>query len=182
MKKNNVVVSQFDKEAYKMIRNNISKFLEECVEKYDRSTAFLLDIAPQIHEGAKAYFKKAKIETLDIDPNSSATYIADITRYNKFIPDERFDIVVCTEVLEHTLNPFSAIKEIYRLLKRGGVLLLSVPFNFRIHGPLPDCWRFTEHGLRELLKDFTSVEIRELPTTGRDLMPIHYTVVAIKGK
>jgi len=119
--KNKIVVSQFDKECYKIIRKNISRFLEECAKKYDRNGLLVLDIAPQVHEGAKAYFKKAKVETLDIDPNSGATYIADITKYNEFLPDGSFDIIVCTEVLEHTLDPFSAIKEMYRLLKPGGV-------------------------------------------------------------
>jgi len=93
-----------------------------------------------------------------------------------------FDIIVCTEVLEHTLDPFSAVKEIYRLLKPGGILILSVPFNFRIPGPLPDCWRFTLYGLKQLLKNFSIVSIDSIDTPGRDLMPIHYTVLAIKGK
>jgi SAM-dependent methyltransferase len=154
--------------------------MRKYARKYDRNKLRILDIAPQIHEGAAAYFKKASVETLDIDPNSGATYIADITKYNKFLQDESFDIIVCTEVLEHTLDPFSVIQEIFRLLKPSGVLLLSTPFNFRIHGPLPDCWRFTEHGLRELLKKFSTIKIEPVDTHGRDLMPIHYTMVAIK--
>lgn len=176
----NVVVSEFDKSCYKLIRENIKRFLKESAVQYDKQTIRVLDIAPQIHEGAKAYFKKAIVETLDIDDSSGATYIADITKHNEFLPNEYFDIIVCTEVLEHTLNPFKAIEEIYRLLKPSGILLLSVPFNFRIHGPLPDCWRFTEFGLKVLLKDFTQVEINALDTEKRDLMPIHYTVKAIK--
>lgn len=180
--KNNVIVSQFDKECYRIIRKSVSDFLKKSAKKYDRDGILVLDIAPQIHEGAKAYFKRAKVETLDIDPNSGATYIGDITKYNEFLPDEILDIIVCTEVLEHVLDPFSAIKEVYRLLKPGGVLLLTVPFNFRIHGPLPDCWRFSEHGLRELLKIFSTVKIESIDTPGRDLMPIHYTIIAIKGR
>ena len=69
---------------------------------------------------------------------------------NEFLPDDSFDCIVCTEVLEHTLQPFAAVAELRRLLRAGGRLFLSVPFNFRIHGPLPDCWRFTEHGLRAM--------------------------------
>jgi len=180
--KNKVVVSQFDEECYRMIRQNISSFLEVCAKKYDGERILMLDIAPQVHEGAKAYFQKANVESLDIDPSSGATYIADITKYNKFLRNGTFDIIVCTEVLEHTLDPFAAVKEIYRLLKSGGSLFLTVPFNFRIHGPLPDCWRFTEHGLRELLKIFSTVKIESIDTPGRDLMPIHITVIAIKGE
>lgn len=78
------------------------------------------------------------------------------------------------------MRPFDAANEIWRLLKPGGFLFLSVPFNFRIHGPLPDCWRFTEHGLRTLLKKFTILELNAIETPDRPLMPIHYTVVAQK--
>ena len=179
-KSKNITISQFDKECYIILRKNISRFLGKCAKKYDDKGLLILDIAPEVHEGAKAYFKKAKVETLDIDPNSGETYTGDITKYNKYLSDKMFDIIVCTEVLEHTLRPFSAINEIYRLLKPSGILLLSVPFNFRIHGPLPDCWRFTQYGLKELLKDFSNIRIESIDTPGRNLMPIHYTVIAIK--
>lgn len=141
----------------------------------------MLDIAPQVHEGAKEFFIRSNISTLDIDPKSNATYIADLCNNNKsVIPSDTFDVIVCTEVLEHTLDPFAAINEIHRILKKGGKLLLSTPFDFRIHGPLPDCWRFTEHGLQALLKQYSSVKICPLENVDRFLMPYHYTTIAIK--
>ena len=141
--------------------------------------ARVLDIAPQVHKGARYYFpESAIVETLDIDADSKATSIADICQTNEAIPSCSFDVVVCTEVLEHVLNPIRHSKEIYRLLRPGGRLVASTPFNFRIHGPLPDCWRFTEHGLRALLSRFTELEITALRTPGRPLMPVHYTVTA----
>ena len=174
-------ISEIDKNHYEMIRKNVGCFLEKQSNDLDNDEIILLDVAPQIHEGARAFFRKCRIETLDIDPSSNASYIADLCRDNTdIIPSCRFDIIVCTEVLEHTLDPFSAIREMHRILKQNGTLLLSVPFNFRIHGPLPDCWRFTEHGLRQLLKDFRDVQIYDLPTEDRWLMPIQYTVRAQK--
>ena len=41
--------------------------------------------------------------------------------------DESFDIIVSSEVIEHTPNPDKAIAELYRVLKSGGIMLLSVP-------------------------------------------------------
>lgn len=175
-----VVISQMDIEHLALLRANVSRFIQTCAERYD-AAGELLDIAPQIHEGAAPYFKKARISTLDIDPQSGATYVADLCACNDaLIPNDTFDFVVCTEVLEHTLDPFSAVRELRRILKPGGLLFVTVPFNFRIHGPLPDCWRFTEHGLRQLFRQFYIEALDSLETPGRDLMPIHYTLVARK--
>jgi SAM-dependent methyltransferase len=46
------------------------------------------------------------------------------------IPEENesFDAVLCTEVIEHIKNPVSALTEFFRLLKPGGVLILTAPF------------------------------------------------------
>jgi SAM-dependent methyltransferase len=174
-------VAEFDKEVYLKIRQNVSDFIAQQAVLLDQDNMLILDIAPQIHAGAKAFFKKSSIKTADIDTQSGADYIIDICQNNStVIKDESFDIIVCTEVLEHTLQPFDAIKELHRILKKGGTLLLSTPFNFRIHGPLPDCWRFTEHGLLSMLKDFEKITINALEDENRFLMPLHYTTVAIK--
>jgi len=179
-------LSQMDVENLEYIRNNVKSFLQDVAMRYvGRCQSYrLLDIAPQDHEGARPYFPNhVEVDTLDINPSSQCTFIADICMNNcQLIPDNSYDFVVCTEVLEHTLRPFSATQELFRLLKPEGLLFVSVPFNFRIHGPLPDCWRFTEHGLRELLVDFNLLSLQELKTPGRPLMPVHYTVVAQKPK
>ncbi len=173
----NAIVSEFDKNAYELIRNNVRNFISEQLCNIN-SEANILEIAPQIHNDVTQGL--LNIKTFDIDPTSWADYIWDITKLNSLIEDESFDLVICTEVLEHTLQPFDAINEISRILKKGGKLLLSTPYNFRIHWPLPDCWRFTEYWLMALLKNFSSVTINDLKTDWRDLMPIHYTVIAIK--
>lgn len=176
-----IVVSQMDQDFLEIIRRNIREFIKRAAARYTTEPGRLLDIAPQVHEGARPFFPEAiAVETLDIDAASGCTYIGDICAHNAFIADNTFDYVVCTEVLEHTLQPFHAVDEIRRILKPGGKLFLSVPFNFRIHGPLPDCWRFTEHGLRALLQDYEIVELNAVETVSRPLMPVHYTVVARK--
>lgn len=169
-------VSELDKKYYQLLRDNVSAFVREAGKTLDKEGLLVLDVAPQAHEGAKPYFPQATVETLDLDPDSGATYIADLCKDNTGkIPGDRFDIIVCTEVLEHTLQPFKAVEELRRLVKPGGTVLVSTPFNFRIHGPLPDCWRFTEHGLRALFSDFEIVELKGLDEPERFLMPIHYT-------
>ena len=176
-----VTVSEIDKKHYVLIRENVSNFIKSLSTKHDQEGIMVLDVAPQVHLGTREHFKNATIQTLDIDPTSGADYITDLCETNnQTIPENHFDLVVCTEVLEHVNDPFGAAKELYRIVKKGGVVAVSTPFNFRIHNPLPDNWRFTIHGLKVLFKDFEHVEVIELEDPNRDLMPIHHTVIAIK--
>lgn len=49
------------------------------------------------------------------------------------VPDDSFDAVLCTEVLEHHAQPVELIKELGRILKPGGRLLISAPLGSGIH-------------------------------------------------
>jgi SAM-dependent methyltransferase len=178
-----VNISETDKKHYTLIRENVSNFIKDLSTWFDSKDYLLLDVAPETHLGAKEHFKYATIKTLDIDPDSGADYIADLCETNTdVIPDNTFDIVICTEVLEHTNNPFNVVNELERIVKPGGLVCVSTPFNFRIHGPLPDNWRFTIHGLKTLFSNYEDVKIKELLDSERDLMPIHYTLQAKKKK
>lgn len=173
-------IHEIDVQNFKIIREGVIESIESAAKIFDNEGIKVLDVAPQDWSGAEEFFKSASIDTLDIDPESNATYIADITKNNyKLILSEQYDVVIMTEVLEHTLNPFQAVNEIYRILKNGGHLIMTTPFNFRIHGPLPDCWRFSEHGIRALLTDFDSVIIEE-KGDDRFLFPVQYKTIARK--
>lgn len=62
------------------------------------------------------------------------------------------DTVLLTQVLEHVANPEQALNEIYRVLRSEGKLILSVPFIYHAHAEPYDYWRFSEHGIRALVK------------------------------
>ena len=76
-----VEVSKMDQEHLGLIRSGVSSFMADCARRFD-GPGRLLDVAPQDHKGAAAYFRQARIDTLDIDPQSGATYIADLCRSN----------------------------------------------------------------------------------------------------
>ena len=67
-------------------------------------------------------------------------------------PDESFDLVLCTQVLEHVPEPGQAIAEIHRVLRPGGSALISTHGVFLYHPDPPDgegdYWRWTHSGLR----------------------------------
>jgi SAM-dependent methyltransferase len=61
-------------------------------------------------------------------------------------PDASFDAVLCSEVLEHVPDPTKALDEFARLLKPGGVLILTAPFASLVHfAPYHFCSGFSRY-------------------------------------
>ena len=58
---------------------------------------------------------------------------------------ECFDVVICSELLEHVPDPRVVVAEMQRVLRVGGTLLICVPFLYRIHGDPYDFGRYTDH-------------------------------------
>ena len=92
------------------------------------------------------------------------------------IPDESFDVVVCTEVLEHLHTPAEAIAAMRRILKPGGLLLLTTRFIFPLHDVPGDYYRYTEYGLRHLLKDFSIIELQPEASTIETLAVLYQRI------
>lgn len=104
--------------------------------------------------------------TLDIAPRTDVPVdlVADAHDLSA-IKDATFDVILCTEVLEHLHTPHQAIAEMRRVIKPGGLLILSTRFVFPLHDVPGDFYRYTKYGLRHLLRDFDILELREETST-----------------
>ena len=73
-----------------------------------------------------------------------------------------FDVVLCSQVLEHCDEPARAISELYRATAPGGRLLLST-HGVQVYHPSPaDYWRWTIAGLEKVVRengDWASVRV-----------------------
>lgn len=58
-------------------------------------------------------------------------YVCDITDIP--VPDASFDVVLCTEVLEHVPDPIATVRELARVVAPQGSLLLTVPLGSGVH-------------------------------------------------
>ena len=97
--------------------------------------------------------------SLDIDPGAHPGVVADI--HHLPFPNEKFPIIVCTEVLEHCHSPHQAIAEMRRVLKPEGRLILTTRFMFPLHEVPHDYFRYTKYGLRSLLRGMHIVDFRD---------------------
>lgn len=80
------------------------------------------------------------------------------------IDSASFDAVLCTQVLEHVSDLEATLVEIGRVLKPGGLLVVTIPFMYNEHGAPEDYRRLSTHGTRRMF--VRCYEIIELKTQG----------------
>jgi SAM-dependent methyltransferase len=101
---------------------------------------------------------KYDVKFLSIFPSEDPKYlVADICNC-PHIPDESFDVVFSTSVLEHVRQVHDAAREITRILKPGGITLHAVPFSYFFHGAPEDYWRLTTTALETLFEELVTID------------------------
>jgi SAM-dependent methyltransferase len=67
--------------------------------------------------------------------------------------DERYDVVVSDQVIEHLAHPERAVSECRRVLRPGGVAIITSCFLNPLHPSPNDYWRFSPEGMQHLFND-----------------------------
>ena len=66
---------------------------------------------------------------------------------------ESVDAILCTEVLEHAVDPVSLVREMYRILRKDGTVCITVPFMWGLHELPYDFRRYSPFGLAALFSE-----------------------------
>ena len=84
-----------------------------------------------------------------------------ITYDGKHLPFETasVDHFICTEVLEHVPDPHELIADMHRVLKKGGLGIVTLPWSARFHYKPYDYHRYTPSTLSTLFSAFTDVTV-----------------------
>jgi peptidoglycan/xylan/chitin deacetylase (PgdA/CDA1 family)/SAM-dependent methyltransferase len=96
---------------------------------------------------------ESRTDILDIDPENPRADIIDDLQTGATIPDETYDCVVLTQVLQLIPDPAKAIATVSRILRPGGVLLLTAPGITQTAATTEGefFWSFFKPGLKQLL-------------------------------
>lgn len=131
--------------------------------------------------GSPSYgrFFKNKVG-IDIKSGPGVNVVGSV--YELPFQDGTFDMVLCMSILEHLEEPSKAIREMRRVLKPGGRILVSVPFMFPIHDTPSDYWRFTKFGLKYLFRDGWEIEKLCAETTTQETFAVLFQRLAYQTK
>ena len=91
-------------------------------------------------------------------------------------PDDTFDAMICTEVLEHVYNFQALVDEMYRVCKPGGRGIITIPFSARYHYIPNDYFRYTPAALEKIFSAFSQVSINP---RGTDVQVIASKIIVL---
>ena len=124
-----------------------------------------------------ALFPRHRIETVNINRETTTADIIDDICAPTRLEFGRYDGIVCLSVLEHVYDPFAAMANIHALLQPGGYLLLHLPFLFRYHAPpdlgFTDGYRFSRDGMAWMLRDFSEVRLYSIRGPYSSIFNLH---------
>lgn len=103
------------------------------------------------------------VYSVNIDPKIEPTHLVQPGSPLPF-DDDSFDSVISLNTLEHIYDASAVLQEMFRVVKPGGKVHVTVPFMFRIHGHPDDYFRATPSWWRETFcrAGFTSLEFQPL--------------------
>jgi len=98
----------------------------------------------------------------DIESGHNPDIVLDVAKMDG-IESKSIDVINAIELFEHVENPEKSLAECHRVLKEGGMIILSVPFLFPVHGDPYDFQRWTDKKWKEeLLKAGFAIEKFEI--------------------
>ncbi len=112
----------------------------------------------------------------DLRPGPGVDRVADVSDID--LDDESAGTVVAIETFEHVFEVRRAFDEVLRVLRPGGLFVVTLPLNFRLHGFPEDYWRMTPTCLRRLMAPY---EARLTGSQGYHRFPHTVLGVGIKA-
>lgn len=115
---------------------------------------------PFIEENIYSFFSENDINLscMDIKKDEGVDIICDICN-NKFVLNNKFDLVICSNLLEHLTNIDLAIDNISNMVNNNGYLIVTSPYIYPFHAdPIDNMFRPNIQDLKDLFEKFDIVD------------------------
>lgn len=165
-----------------VVRSALARWLRsQAAELEGRAPVRILDVGC----GVKPYYPffagvVSEYVGVDVVENPAADLLGSVESLP--VEDGSFDVVLCTQVLEHCDDPALAVRELRRVTAPGGRVLAST-HGVQVYHPSPvDYWRWTHEGLRRLFEQnasWTSLRVEAGAGTASALAMLLGTYVEI---
>jgi SAM-dependent methyltransferase len=151
-------------------------YIQRFVERHaDDIHGDVLEVEGSLYTARYGGDRVTTAHVLDIDPsNPKATVVGDLAASGTLAP-ESLDCAVLTQTLQFVNDAQGAIANLYRALRPGGVLLLTVPSISHLEQTWDDLWRWTPLGFERFLEGVLPAEAeRELTAHGNVLTAVAF--------
>ncbi|HZG36010.1 MAG TPA: class I SAM-dependent methyltransferase [Gaiellaceae bacterium] len=148
-------------DPYYLHYSALARSLVEARDRHLRAPVAILDVGC----GEMPYYPlfaaiAADYAGSDLTPGPRVRYVCPIESLTA--PDAAFDLVLCTQVLEHVRDPARALGEIARVLRPGGHAFVTTHGVWPFHPYPEDLWRWTQQGLTALVERTPGVSLVEV--------------------
>ncbi|MFA4952610.1 MAG: class I SAM-dependent methyltransferase [Candidatus Pacearchaeota archaeon] len=110
-----------------------NKEILRLIKKYNKEEEIkILDVGAGEKPLEKFLPENIKYSSLDIDPKRNPDIVANLEKKLP-IKDRSYDFVIASEVLEHTIYPKKIVKELKRITKNGGFIIISMPNEYNLY-------------------------------------------------
>jgi len=132
------------------------KIMNMLYEKYvgESENLKVLDVGSMDINGSyKEIFRAHDYTGLDIGAGKNVDIVVNDNYYwGNHVGTGVFDLVISGQCLEHVPKPWEWIKEINRVTKRGGMVIIIAPWSIIQHRYPVDCWRILPDGMEALFE------------------------------
>jgi SAM-dependent methyltransferase len=109
----------------------------------------------------------------DVDSGPNVDIIGGIEGlYNFPFRDNKFDVAISGQTIEHVEDIYAWVKEIARIVKPTGLIAIIGPNSFKEHRFPVDCWRILPDGMKFLLEKVAGLEVIRVWKKDRDTIGI----------
>jgi uncharacterized protein YbaR (Trm112 family) len=138
-------------------RDNYKKLGEQLISSSPNPKVLVIG-GSILGQGMESLLSYPSINLIESDVSFGPRTQIIFDAHNIPFSNEFFDGVIIQAVLEHVVDPYRCVQEVYRVLKKNGLVYAETPFMQQVHMGRYDFHRFTHLGHRRLFRNFSEIE------------------------